>query len=252
MNSRNLPHQIATVALLACPLGLAAAPPPPAGPEMSRGKIALKEALQQIKRFEGAGLAIPGPPANGGQCVVDTLGQYGAAVGQPGQKGTYRLYEIQRWTVSETPIAVGQDPLRYSVKWSTTGNGERFEDNGVGVTNNWVFAISATSTTQLVAKKIASNGKWLIQAQPASLPDGVGVTQQQTVSGTARQPVISRGVATAVSYPALSVAAGVPGTPTRVAENRVFKVPADMNWGYPRPGYATGTISCSWNVEVGP
>jgi hypothetical protein len=184
--------------------------------------------------------------------VIDTAGQFAPAVGQR-SSGSYRLYEIQRWEVSPTPVAAGQNPLRYAVQWSTTGNGARVDDTGVGTRNDWTFAISGASTAQLTAMKVASTGNWLIQSLPASFPGGVVVTQQQTITGTPpRRPVTSASVASAVPYPGMTVAASPLGMPSRVTEVKTFRVPQDMNWGYPRPAYATGTIACTWTLAVGP
>jgi hypothetical protein len=248
-----LTRQVAAVFLLALPLLVTAAPPPPPEAESSLGKIQLRQAIQQSRRFAAAGLAIPNAPANGGQCVIEITGQFAQSPLQGGASGNYRLHEIQRWVVSETPIAAGQNPLRYAVQWSTTGNGERHEDNGVGTRNDWAFAISGANSTQITATKIASTGNWLLQAAPASFANGVTVTQQQTIVG--RPPLLpmkSQSAASAVAFPGMTALAAPSGSQTRVAEVRTFQVPREINWGYPRPGYATGSIACTWTVAVGP
>jgi hypothetical protein len=243
-----------TAALLAMCLadGAAAAPPPPPTAENNLGAIKAREAMQQMRRFEDAGLPIPAPPTNGGMCVIDTSGSYA----QSGASGTYRLYEIQRWEVSTAPMQSGQNPLTYAVQWSTIGNGERHEDNGVGTRNDWTYAISAASGTQMRATKLASNGTWLIQVAPVSVPNGVAVTQQQTVSGIARNPGTTHSVASAFGYPSMNAAppaaGSPPGTLTTFTERKSWLVPQNIGWGYPQPGYARGTIGCVWTLAVGP
>ncbi len=59
----------------------------------------------------------------------------------------------------------------------------------------------------------------------------------------------------AYGYPAMATAPPPPGSPPgtawRVSEAKTWLVPNQTNWGYPRPGYAKGTIGCGWNLAVG-
>jgi hypothetical protein len=217
--------------------------------------------MKQLKRFEAAGLPIPNPPSNGGQCVVDTTGS-GPIPGQPGSSGTYRLYEIQRWVVSATPKNPGQIQLLYPFKWTTIGNGERHEDNGVGTRNDWTFTISGSGGAELAATKIASTGNWGIGVPAASFPGGVVVTQQQTITGSPpRAPGTTKAVASSVPlniiYGSMTVAfppqGSPPGTLSYMPATPASKqVPNQIVWGYPQPGYARGTIACTWTLAVGP
>jgi hypothetical protein len=93
----------------------ATAAPPPVGPPAINSNIGTAqalEAIQQMRRFEAAGLPIPTPPPNGGQCVIDTGGSLAPAPGTTGPTGTYRLYEIQRWEVSAMPSSQPGQPDR--------------------------------------------------------------------------------------------------------------------------------------------
>lgn len=248
-----LRRPVVTAAALLLPALALAAPPPPPERETSQARAQLREAMNQFRRFEAAGLKIPSPPANGGQCIVDTSGSLAPPAGQRGVTETYRLYEIHRWEVSAAPSNPGQYPLNYPVKWTSIGNGERHGDNGVGTRNDWTFTISGQGGTRLAATRIASNGNWLIQLIAAAAPNGVRVVQQQFVVGmTPPQPVTSYTLAPAVAYPAMTVVGTPANITARVAESKSFQVPTAMNWGYPRPAYATGTIGCTWTLAVGP
>jgi hypothetical protein len=246
-------RSVVTAAALLMPAIALTAPPPPPERETSQARTQLREAINQLKRFEAAGLKIPSPPANGGQCIVDTSGSLAPPAGQRGVTETYRLYEIHRWEVSAAPSNPGQYPLSYPLKWTSTGNGERHADNGVGTRNDWTFTISGQNASRVAATRIASSGNWLIQLVPTSAPSSVLVVQQVSVTGmTPPLPVTTRTLAPAVGYPSMTAAATPPNIAARVAEMKTFRVPTEMNWGYPRPAYATGSIACTWNLAVGP
>jgi hypothetical protein len=228
-----------------------AAPPPPPGAESNPGAIKMREYIRQVKSFDSAGLPIPAPPSNGGQCLIELGGQVQPLPGQRGQVSAYRLYEIQRWVVSPAPSQTGQNPLLYSTTWTTSGNATRHEDNGYGEVNDWTWTVSGTNAVALQAKKIAS-GNWLVQVPQASAANGITVTQQHNSDAlkTYQQTAFAYG------YPAMAPAPPPPGSPAgtawRVSETNSWLVPSQVNWGYPRPGYARGTIGCTWNLAVGP
>lgn len=234
-------------------IALAAPTPPPDPQRPPEISTRIREDLSLYRRFEAAGLPVSNPPANGGQCIVDTRGSFAPPARQRGASESYRLYEIHRWEVDAAPSNPGQYPLKYAVRWTSTGNGERIADNGVGTRNVWTFTISGQAASQLTALRIASSGNWLVQMAPASLNGGGVIVQQPSVAGMPQQQAVtSRAPAAAVSYPSMVVAGTPPGAMARVAETRSFKVPAEMNWGYPRPAYATGNIHCTWTIGVGP
>lgn len=259
MNSINTPNSdraskvaaLSLLLLLSLFRPVSAAPPPPPGQETSQGAIQMREYLRQSKRFEAAGLPVPTPPSNGGQCLIELLGQFQPLSGQQGTSETYRLHEIQRWVVSSTPTQAGQNPLLYSTTWTTTGNGIRHEDNGIGTTNDWTWKVTGMNTINLRVTKIAS-GNLLVQMPQTSAADGITVTQQHNSD----KPITNRQVAWAYGYPAIGAAPPPPGSPAgtawRVNEAKTWNVPSQTNWGYPRPAYAKGTVACTWNMAVGP
>ena len=225
------------------------AAPKPVGP----GFVDTRARDQQM-RFQAVGLTIPPVPPNGGRCVIETSGHVAPAAAQAGASGTYRLYEIQTWVVSQTPTQGGQVPLSYAVTWNSIGNGFRHEDNGVGTVDDWKFAISAHNDTILTARKNLAGG-WLVQMAPASMLNGVSVTQQQTVSGRANAPGTSMSADYAVGYPGMTATpmpGSQPNAPVVASQSASWQVPQQIRWGYPMPGYATGAINCTWNVSVGP
>ena len=71
--------------------------------------------------------AIPSPPSNGGQCVIDIQGQ----VNDSQMIASYRQKEIQRWVVTGPPVPSAPGKL-YPMEWSTTGIGSLHEDNRRG------------------------------------------------------------------------------------------------------------------------
>jgi hypothetical protein len=244
-HSRALPVILSTLVLSHASL---AAPKPVGG-----GYIDTR-ARDQEMRFQAVGLTIPPVPPNGGLCVIETGGHVAPPVGQTGEFGRYRLYEIQTWTVAPSPAQVGQVPLSYNVAWNSIGNGFRHEDNGVGTVDDWKFAISAHSDTTLSARKDLM-GSWLVQMAPASMLNGVSVTQQQTVSGRSNAPGTSMSPDYAVGFPGMTVApkpGSQPNAPVAGSQRASWQVPQQIRWGYPMPGYATGSINCTWNVSVGP
>jgi hypothetical protein len=96
----------------------------------------------------------------------------------------------------------------------------------------------------------------LVQVLPASFPNGVVVTQRQTVSGVARNPVTTTSLASAFGYPSMNAPPPTPGSPpgtlTTVSDRKSWRVPQDIGWGYPAPAYARRTIACVWTLAVGP
>jgi hypothetical protein len=205
-------------------------------------------------RFQAAGLTIPAVPGNGGLCLVETSGHLAPPTGQAGISGTYRLYEIQRWVVSPAPAGVGNVLLSYLVKWDSLGTGIRHEDNGVGTTNDWKFAIRAATDTNLTARKTLT-GSWLVQIAPTSMPNAVQVTQQQTISGRANPPITAMSPDNSVGIPGMTIdpqPGSPPNTPVSGSRSFSWRVPQQLGWGYPMPGYAMGAINCTWNLTVGP
>jgi hypothetical protein len=246
---------LVVLATLVLSQALFAAPKPnPPGFIDPKNLEALREAKEQQMRFQAAGLSIPAVPSNGGLCVIDTSGHFGALTGQPGMSDTYRLYEIQRWMVSPTPMQPGQIPLTYAVNWDSVGNGFRHADDGAGTVDDWKFAIGAASTTTLTARKNLGGG-WLIQMAQASMPNGVAVTQQQTLHGQAYPPGTRTNTDVAVGFLGVTFSpqpGSQPNTPVTGSQVVSWQVPQQLGWGYPMPGYATGKISCFWNLSVGP
>lgn len=241
---------VTALALLSLFRPASAAPPPPPEAESSLGEIKMREYMRQIKSFEAAGLPIPAPPGNGGQCLIELGGQVQPSSGQRGQTSSYRLYEIQRWVVSPAPSQAGQNLLVYSTTWTTSGNGTRHEDNGYGEINDWTWNVSGTSNVALQAQKIAS-GNWLVQVPQANAANAITVTQLHNSD----RPKTYQQTAYAYGYPAMVAApppsGSPPGTAWRVGEAKTWLVPSQTNWGYPRPAYAKGSVACSWNLAVG-
>jgi hypothetical protein len=254
MYSRSPVSLVALSTLVLSHASFAAPKPPQPGYKDPRILEAMREARDQQMRFQMAGLTIPAVPSNGGLCVIDTAGHFGAPAGQPGMSDTYRLYEIQTWVVSPVPMS-GQIPLTYSVSWNSVGNGIRHADNGVGTVNDWTFAIrAAANNANLIARKLP-DGRWLIQLAQASMPNGVAVTQQQTISGRANPPGTAMSTDFAVGFPDMTFVpqpGSQPNTPVTSSQSFSWPVPQQINWGYPRPGYATGKITCTLNLSVGP
>lgn len=229
-----------------------AAPKPPPGDQ------AYVAARAQQMRFQAAGLTIPAVPGNGGLCLIETSGHVAPPTGQAGISGSYRYYEIQRWVVAPLPMMVGNIPLTYAVKWDTVGNGFRHEDNGVGTVNDWAYQIGGeigvANDTQLTARKTLA-GSWLVQIAPTSVPNVVWVGQQQTISGRANTPIVTKSPAYSVGIPGMTIdpqPGSPPNTPVTGSRSQFWRVPQQIGWGYPMPGYATGAINCTWNLAVGP
>jgi hypothetical protein len=251
VHARSVTALVAALSLLPLLPPASAAPPPPPGAESSQATLKARDYIRQAKSFDAAGLPVPAPPGNGGQCLIELGGQVQPLPGQRGQTSAYRLYEIQRWVVSPVPSQAGQNPLLYLTTWTTSGNGTRHEDNGYGEVNDWTWTVAGTNTVPLQAKRIAA-GTWLAQVPQASAANGITVTQQHNsdVPMTYQQTAFAYGYPAMVPAPPLPGSA--PGTAWRISEAKTWLVPSQVNWGYPRPGYAKGTIGCSWNLAVGP
>jgi hypothetical protein len=144
--------------------------------------------------------------------------------------------------------------LTYRVTWDSFGNGIRHADNGVGTINDWQFGIRAAADTLLTARKTLT-GSWLVQIAPTSMPNGVQVTQQQTISGRASPPVTAMSLDSSVGIPGMTIdpqPGSPPNAPVTGSKSQSWRVPQQVGWGYPMPGYASGAINCTWNLAVGP
>lgn len=251
----------------------------PADPCLSSPDINCRNRLNQLKDIRKELTnptmtpVIPPVPANGGRCVIDVIGQYGLVVGQPGAKGTYRHFEVQLWIVSSMPV-LGQSGMRrsYSVQWATSGSGDRFDDNGVGTSDHWVWNIAGsrastvptamTGEPQLIAQKTATNN-WLVNMVATSFPGGIHETQQHAVAGNPVPPPAQvQKASNAFGYQPFGQVPGMPimdanGTLT-IKESKVFPVDAVQNRNVPNimPAYQNmtprGTIDCTWNLQLSP
>jgi hypothetical protein len=251
MHSRSLVSLAVLSTLVLCDASFGA--PKPTRPPIVQPYRPTPAQLQQM-RFQAAGLTIPPVPANGGLCIIEIGGAVGPPAGQQGASGSNRLYEIQTWMVSPTPMQTGAVPLSYAVTWNSVGNGARHDDNGVGTVNDWKFGISGGANTQLTARKNPS-GAWLVQVTPTSAQNAVAVTQQQTVSGRPNAPGTAMTADYSVGAPGMTfapVAGTAPNMPVHGTQSYSWSVPQQVGWGYPMPGYAMGNINCTWNLTVGP
>ena len=225
---------------------------------------------------------IPPVPANGGRCVIDVKGQYGPPVGQPGAKGTYRHFETQLWVISSTPVQSGL-PIgqlkAYSVTWSTTGMGDRFDDNGVGTSDTWTWSITGTRASSVpnvmvgepaLTTQKSGTGNWLVNMVPASFPNGIQETQQHVVVGSSPPPPNqTKKVANAFGYPRFGQVMGHPIVESKNSMMQTiltineepqppFPVDATHNRNVPNimPAYPnmtpSGTVDCTWNFQLNP
>jgi len=258
----------------------------PSDPCVASPDINCRNRLNQLREFKKELTnptmtpVIPRVPTNGGRCIVDVTGQYGPPAGQPGAKGTYRHVETQLWVISSTPIQNGLPTGQlkaYSVQWSTTGMGDRFDDNGVGTSDHWTWSIAGNRASsipnvmagepQLTTLKSAG-GNWLVNMLPASFPGGIRETQQHAIVGLpVPPPTQAQKVAYAFGYPRFGQIAGHPivestnsmmQTILTINESQVFQVNANQYRNVPNimPAYQNmmprGTVDCIWNIQIRP
>lgn len=241
-----------------------------------RNRLNQSRELQQQLRNPTMTPVIPPVPANGGRCVIDVKGQYGLPLGQPGAKGSYSHFEVQLWTVSSTPMPMQSGAAKsYSVQWTTSGSGNRYDDNGVGTRDSWTWSITGTRASsspnpmsgepRLTVQKIASTGQWQILLAQASFPDGVVTTQQHNQDPPS--PPMKK-LAVAVDYLRFGQVMGMPIVESMnsmmqkvltVNEWSTLTVDANLNVNrnyanvlptYQSPLGPKGAISCTWNFNV--
>ena len=110
----------------------------------------------------------------------------------------------------------------------------------------------------MVATKLASTGLRGIGVQVIPSTGGLVVTQQQTVIGNPPKPRGTNTIAAPVylgfgNMTAVPPAGSPPGTPMQVTGLiSKLRVPQNTMWGHTRPGYAGGTIACTWTLTVAP
>lgn len=258
----------------------------PSDPCFASPDINCRNRLNQLREFKKELTnptmtpVIPPVPTNGGRCVIDVSGQYGPPAGQPGARGTYRHVETQLWAISSTPIQNGLPAGQlkaYSVQWSTTGMGDRFDDNGVGTSDHWTWSIAGnrassipnvmTGEPQLTTLKSAA-GTWLANMVPASFSGGIRETQQHAIVGLpVPPPTQAQKVAYAFGYPRFGQIAGyrivestnsMMQTILTINESQVFQVNANQYRNVPNimPAYQNmmprGTVDCTWNIQLRP
>lgn len=176
-------------------------------------------------------LAIPAPPANGGQCVITVTAT------------DYRHMEIQRWEVTGAPTASGANKL-YPVRWSTSGSGITRSAMGSQVRDaSW--KVAAGADVQFLSQVIP-NGNRLVHQTTAGvrIQNGLTGTQQLTVNGVPQTPGPMVAEAFEFGYPTLVA----PAIQPQIIETKQF--PNVTGVGFQAPGGASRMVDCSWRFVL--
>jgi len=182
--------------------------------------------------------AVPAPPANGGQCVINISGP------------TYHHVEIHRWVVTG-PATQGQLGMQYPMQWTLQGGGGSetlAASAGHSQVNIRSWTLSGSAAVTYVAHPYPNNGG-LTWGEPQGKGNGQlqEAPQRQYIDGVLQTP---RPAGTPANWPEYSpgvltmTAQQLQASPTVITLQSTTQNP---------PGYAvlagsTGTATCTWNV----
>lgn len=181
----------------------------------------------------------PAAPARGGQCVLEAA-----------QTGTssYRHTEIQRWEVTGPAQTDPNGSIRYPVRWTTTGSGQKHVDQGTQQ-YDVVYSINASVNQVWRASKNPLGTEWTLRRESVQghAHGALVGTQWATVGGVPQRPADVSAERWEFTNPPNGLKAPVAPTPVVFTNTATYP---PMSIGYQQPAGATSSVQCSWNFAL--